>query len=256
MRYEKRSAAKKVLKEIYHYPANYIVIHYSCESFYDIKDGKTPRITSIAVREYASAQTRSFSIHKIAEKSGASDLEIEERYDDFEKMMLDEFFQYLDRASNLSWIHWNMRDINYGFDAIRHRYEVLGGSPRSLEHLHLVDAARLLKDYYGDNYAGGHPRLESILKYNNMLHVDFLSGAQEAEAFDKHEYIKLHQSTLRKVNCIASLIDMSIEGKLQVCTQWYEIYGATPQGIYELIKNKWWFALATFVLGLAMGRVL
>lgn len=89
-----------------------------------------------------------------------------------------------------------------------------------------------------------------------MLHADFLSGSQEAEAFDKHEYTKLHQSTLRKVNSIASLIDMSAEGKLKVYTPWYEIYGATPQRIYESLKNKWWFALVTFVLGLAMGYVL
>ena len=31
---------------------NYLIIHYSCESFYDIKDGKTPRITSIAIFQY------------------------------------------------------------------------------------------------------------------------------------------------------------------------------------------------------------
>ncbi|WP_304596512.1 hypothetical protein [Adlercreutzia caecimuris] len=255
MRYEKHSAAKKVLKEISHYPANYLVIHYSCESFYNIKDGRTPRITSIAVREYDSAQTHSFSIHKIAEKYGVSDSEIELHYDNLERAMLDEFFQYVEKSSNYFWIHWNMRDINYGFDAIRHRYEVLGGTLQANAPQKQIDAARLLKAYYGDNYAGGHPRLESILKQNDMIHPDFLTGAQEAEAFDKHEYVKLHQSTLRKANCIASLVDMSAEGKLQVCTPWYETYGTTPQGIYELLRNKWWFALLTFALGLALGHL-
>lgn len=28
----------------------FLVLHYSCESFYDIKDGRTPRVTSIAAR--------------------------------------------------------------------------------------------------------------------------------------------------------------------------------------------------------------
>ncbi|HNL14905.1 MAG TPA: hypothetical protein PKL28_17530, partial [Rhodocyclaceae bacterium] len=44
-----------------------LVVHYSCESFYDKTDGKTPRVTSLAVRNLASGQTDSFSIHQIAE---------------------------------------------------------------------------------------------------------------------------------------------------------------------------------------------
>ncbi|HUF19319.1 MAG TPA: hypothetical protein VMP00_01065, partial [Burkholderiales bacterium] len=46
-----------------------LVIHYSCESFYDKTDGKTPRITFIAVRNLRSGQTDSFSIHQMAEES-------------------------------------------------------------------------------------------------------------------------------------------------------------------------------------------
>jgi hypothetical protein len=47
-----------------------LVIHYSCESFYDKTDGRTPRVTSIAVRNLASGQTDSLSIHQIAEERG------------------------------------------------------------------------------------------------------------------------------------------------------------------------------------------
>jgi len=25
------------------------------------------------------------------------------------------------------WIHWNMRDVNFGFEAIVNRYKILGG---------------------------------------------------------------------------------------------------------------------------------
>lgn len=39
-----------------------VVVHYSCESFYDRPDGSTPRVTSIAVRNLGSGQTESFSI--------------------------------------------------------------------------------------------------------------------------------------------------------------------------------------------------
>ena len=68
MRYKKHKDAHKILLEISINPSKYYTIHYSCESFYDITDGRTPRITSIAIRNYDTAQTESFSIHKIAEK--------------------------------------------------------------------------------------------------------------------------------------------------------------------------------------------
>lgn len=29
----------------------------------------------------------------------------------------------------MNFLHWNMRDINYGFAAIEHRFSVLGGKP-------------------------------------------------------------------------------------------------------------------------------
>ncbi len=72
MRYKRHKQARIILKEIEESPREYLVIHYSCESFYDIRDGRTPRITSIAIREFDSGQTHSFSIHKIAEKQGGA----------------------------------------------------------------------------------------------------------------------------------------------------------------------------------------
>ena len=131
-----------------------MIIHYSCESFYDIKDGHTPRITSIAVYAYATAQTDSFSIHKVAEKSHIQISDIELHYDELEKKMLDEFFAYAKEHSNFFWIHWNMRDINYGFKAIEHRYSVLGGIPYNIPDEKKIDLARQLINCYGVGYAG------------------------------------------------------------------------------------------------------
>lgn len=42
--------AKEQINSFYENDSHCLIIHYSCESFYDIKDGKTPRITSIAVK--------------------------------------------------------------------------------------------------------------------------------------------------------------------------------------------------------------
>jgi hypothetical protein len=33
----------------------------------------------------------------------------------------------------MKYVHWNMRDVNYGFQAIEHRFRVLGGEPYIVE---------------------------------------------------------------------------------------------------------------------------
>ena len=178
MQIDKHKKAEQIFKEIDKNPENYLIIHYSCESFYGITDGHTPRITSIAVYFFDSAQTESFSIHKTAEKEHIDISEIEASYDKLERKMLDGFFQFVDNHQNIKWLHWNMRDINYGFKAIEHRYEVLGGKPKIIDDAHKIDISRLFIMCYGVKYIE-HPRLESLLELNKISAKDFLPGAEE-----------------------------------------------------------------------------
>ena len=90
-----RREARRRFGELNKKRDTYVILHYSCESFYDIKDGRTPRVTSIAARNFSTGQTLSFSIHKSAEQSHVSLSEITERYDELERHMLDEFFDFL-----------------------------------------------------------------------------------------------------------------------------------------------------------------
>ena len=41
VRLKKRKDAMSVVNEFIDNPSNYLIIHYSCESFYNIKDGRT-----------------------------------------------------------------------------------------------------------------------------------------------------------------------------------------------------------------------
>lgn len=77
--------AKKQINSFYDNDSHSFIIHYSCESFYDIKDGKTPRITSIAVKYLDTGQTKSFSIHKVAELEAIPFSQIIDNYDQLEK---------------------------------------------------------------------------------------------------------------------------------------------------------------------------
>lgn len=212
------------------------IIHYSCESFYEKESSS--RITSIAVRNLESGQTYSFSIHQIAEERHINTECTRDYYDELEKVMLERFFCFVERNQNMSWVHWNMRDVNYGFAAIEHRYRVLGGRPICIDEQKKFDLSRALIDVYGVGYIG-HPRLEMLMNRNKISKKDFLSGQEEAYTFEGKEYVKLHQSTLRKVDTLANIFERAVNKTLQVDSTWFEQNGYNKEVLVELICKHW-----------------
>ncbi|SEN21641.1 hypothetical protein SAMN04488003_11161 [Loktanella fryxellensis] len=222
----KQKASRALLHRLFGDAANVWVIHYSCESFYERKDGRSPRITSIAIRKLDAGQTVSFSIHQVAELGGIDLTGITAQYDALERKMLDAYFAHIGSHRGMKYLHWNMRDINYGFAAIEHRYRVLGGQPYVISDDNKFDLARLLIDIYGVGYTG-HPRLTTILEKNRVDPRDFLNGASEAEAFEQQNYVGLHQSTLRKVDVLANIAGRAYDRSLKTNTSWWEMHGGT-----------------------------
>lgn len=254
--YKQRKKASETLDAIFKNAQHCLIIHYSCESFYDRADGRTPRITSIAVRQLDSGQTRSFSIHKIAELQKVNLQDIAEHYDQLERTMLEEFFIFVSTHQHCTWLHWNMRDINYGFQALEHRHRVLGGSPHELKDEKKVDLSRLLIAIYGVRYVG-HPRLESVMKLNHITHQDFLSGKDEAAAWDNHEFVKLHQSTLRKVDVMANIAGRAHGRALITEAPWHDRLSFHPAVTVELVKEHWLYsALGLLLAGAGVVRLL
>jgi hypothetical protein len=245
-RLQQRKKALSTVSELMTRPEMVIVIHYSCESFYDRTDGSSPRITSIAVRNLATGQTSSFSIHQMAERQKVARDKIEQNYDRLEKLMLDGFYEYVHGHSSHNWLHWNMRDINYGFLAIDHRYRVLGGQPKEIHESRLFDLARLVTALYGVGYIG-HPRLEKLVEKNKISDKDFLTGANEATAFENHEYVKLHQSTLRKVDILANIIERVDNNSLKTNSTQKDIYGNYLEAAGEYLSESWWVRILAFI---------
>jgi len=253
-RFRDRRKAAKRLSALFSHPEHVLVAHYSCESFYDRTDGRTPRITSIAVRNLASAQTHSFSIHKVAELRHVPLPDISANYDQLEKAMLDEFFEFIKTHQNYTWLHWNMRDINYGFQAIEHRYRVLSGAPLEIPESQKFDLSRELISIYGVRYTG-HPRLESLVEKNKITARDFLAGAAEAEAFEKKEFVKLHQSTLRKADILANIAHRAADNSLITNARWHERFGMHPAILIEWLKEHWVYSLlGLFALVFSLAR--
>lgn len=220
----KQKASKAIINKLFEDAANVSVIHYSCESFYERIDGRSPRITSLAIRRLDTGQTTSFSIHQVAELEGVDLAGIAEHYDSLELRMLNAFFQHVGNHRGVKYLHWNMRDINYGFAAIEHRHRVLSGQPYVIPDENKYDLARLLIDIYGVGYTG-HPRLTTLLEKNNIQPRDFLNGASEAEAFEAGNFVGLHQSTLRKVDVLANIAGRVANGSLKTNTTWWEMHG-------------------------------
>jgi len=167
--------------------------------------------------------------------------------------MLNEFYGHLERTRYCTWIHWNMRDINYGFPAIEHRYKVLGGTPIELPEERKFDLARALIDVFGVKYIS-HPRLENLVKLNKMTARDFLAGKDEAAAFTNKEFVKLHQSTLRKADIMANIFERLSDGSIKTNAKWRDINGLSGESVVAYIKQHWFFS-AVSIISVVVGLV-
>jgi hypothetical protein len=239
--YRKWKRAKSELDAAFADADKTVVVHYSCESFYDRADPRSPRITSIAVRNLANGQTISYSIHLIAErKSQLSN--IEHHFDSLEREMLESFYEYARLNQHKLWLHWNMRDANYGFPALENRLKALGGIPFHIPEEKLIDLSRVLIGIYGVGYTG-HPRLQTLMEKNSIRALDFLKGADEAAAFEGGMYLELHQSTLRKVDVLANIADRAHSGQLATSATWWQTKGRSVRAAIELLKDHWLLGL-------------
>lgn len=248
-RIQRRKKLLRKMRELAERAENVLIIHYSCESFYNREDGRNPRITSIAVRNLHSGQTDSFSIHQIAEIKKISINEIATHYDTLEYTMLCSFYEFVKKHSTSTWMHWNMRNINYGFAAIEHRYKVLSGTPEIITEDKKFDLSLALIILYGINYIE-KPRLEKIKNKNNITDLDFLTGQEEAKAFEDRQFVKMHQSTLRKVAILSGIFERTIDGTLKTNSSWCEQRGYTLKAIAEFLREHWLASLVCSVTGI------
>ncbi|MEX2964516.1 hypothetical protein [Microbulbifer sp. TYP-18] len=190
--------AKETLKRLHENEQSLFIVHYSCESLNDNNENYSPRITSIAVLHVGSSTMHSFSIHLIAEIRKILRENIDQHYNDLEKEMLAHFFSFIADNDSGYWLHWNMSNINYGFEALIHRYKVLSGEDgKGIPDSKKFNLSSLILSVYGKNCVN-HPRMASLMTLNDGEHRDVLTGKEEVEAFAAKEYVKLHKSTMGK----------------------------------------------------------
>lgn len=222
--------SREFLREVKGHPENFYIIHYSCQSLYDDNDALSPRITSIAITHFSTEQTVSFSTHSVAEELHIAREHVRDRFDDVELALLREFYGFVRDRRDKYWIHWNMRNLTYGFEHLEHRYRVLGGNDAPIipveRRLNLND---LLADRYGSDYAA-HPKLKSLMEMNGGVHRHVLTGEEEVQAFQNNEFIRMHNSTLSKVGFLHLVIRRALSGKLRTASRGI---GITLDRIFE-----------------------
>lgn len=229
--------ARQKLAELFAHPATVFTIHYACERF-DSGDGLgSPRVTAIAVRNVGTGDTAAFSIHAEAERARFAPVQILSRFDQLEAAMLTRFFDFLERHSAMRFVHWNMRDITYGFEAIEHRFAMLGGEAVKIPSSQRFDLARLLIDIYGTNYVEASP-LETLAELNGLSLAGLLLGAAEADAFHRGEYSSVQRSAVGKSRLLFDLLHLAHDKTLKTHASLWTMNAGRLREAAELFHNN------------------
>ena len=244
--------AKENIKTLRSSEKNLYIIHYSCQNLNDNNENYSPRITSIAVLHVGSSAMHSFSIHLIAEVNGIEREAIDGKYDELECEMLKQFFEFVANHDDALWLHWNMSNINYGFEALEHRYKVLSQKDgKKIFDSKKYNLSDLLLSVYGKNCVK-HPRMASFMELNGGVHRDNLTGEEEVAAFAAKEYVKLHKSTMSKVYWFIKMYSLLKKNKVRVHKSNWK-YKVNQLSEHPVMKILGVFAILFSVFQLSQG---
>ncbi len=203
---------REFLKNLRKIPENFVIIRYA---LFQSSACATPKITSISIIDYNTEQAKDFSTHLIAEELQIEQEDVKDCFDKIELELLRQFYEFVREHKNKFWVHWNMRNINHGFEHLAHRYRVLGGKDNEkIPDDNCINLNKILEDRYGENYIE-HTRLLSLMKKNGGRHKDFLTDDEEVDAFNNNEFLRLHKSTLVKTGFLYSVMEKMLKGKLK-----------------------------------------
>lgn len=207
--------ARESLDRIKKHQNRCLVIHYACQSLYDDRDGLSPSVSNIVIKNVSNDQTVSFAAHLVAEKLHIPKEEIRSRFYEIEKVLLEEFYDFVRTHAGEFWIHWNMVNIAYGFDMLAHRYFVLTGkNAPGIDIDNRINLAGVLQGIYGSDYVGT-PHMQKLMEKNGGVRRDFVLGKDEVELFKQEEYARLHASTAAKVKFFCDVVELAIDKKLK-----------------------------------------
>jgi hypothetical protein len=219
--------AKKIVEGLRNNPSQTLVIHYSRQNLNDNESGiATPRIIAIMIKSLDGKQNNCFAIHYEAEKADIILENITDYYDQLEERLLRSFNNFVKANRECKWIHWDINDVHFGFEAIKHRYCVMideeGKDFQEISNHNRINLNSLLKDIYGSNYEK-EPLLENLMKTNNggITKTGYLTIEEEANEFKKLAFPAILESLRCKVNFLLEVVDKTINSNLRVSSKYF-----------------------------------
>lgn len=252
-----RKLALKRLKHLIENPSQVLIIHYSQSKTYDEDyGGISPIISAIVIKSLDGNIEQHFAVQFEADKANIPLEEIEDSYRDLEFRMLKSYNDFVKRHNQYIWLHWDMKNIHYGFETIKHRFEKLfSGLRERYEEIPMnnkFNLRTLIEDMYGENFAVGADKLASLMKTNNsgIISNSYLSLESENSEFERKNYLSVLNSLDCKVDFIRKASLLLNEKKLKVVNKnYYAIYVDTiNHPTFTLIG--WIVGIVGFIIGI------
>lgn len=221
----RRKEARNNLKKLAENPLNVLLIHYSySKTFDDDYGGISPIITAIVIKSLNGQIDEQFAIHFEADKAGIPQDQIQDSYRELEMRILKHYNDFARRYTGCFWIHWDMKNIHFGFEAIKHRFEKIFGRPDGYYDIPSSQKRNLrliIEDMYGEKFVVGPDHLKSLMLCNNKNVIDprYISGDQESIEFERKNFDAVIQSVDTKVDFLKKATSKLIDKNLLVTSK-------------------------------------
>jgi hypothetical protein len=252
--YSERKIAIQQLKELTKNAAEVLIIHYSQLLIHDADtENISPLISAIVIRSIDDSIYEHFAIHLEADKSNIQKDEIKDNYNELEFFSLKAFNNFLKRHKDKLWVHWEMKNIHFGFEAIKHRFDkYVEGTKENFEIIPInnkINLNYLLECIYGDDYVDGPDKLYSLMKVNKILSDrEYLSLDREATEFENGNYKSILKSLDFKVDFIRKVIDKLWKKKLKIQNKNY-------YSRFQIIVTHPLFTFLGWLVGIIIGII-
>lgn len=195
-------------------------MHYSYANIPELAEDMSSMITTIVVKSLDNKINECFGVHIEADLIKVSKTDIKDFYSDLELCMLEKYMAFVRLHNKSYWINWNMKDISFGFQAIKHRYDKLTGGNNNgyteIPTYRKKDLDILISEMFGDNYSDDSDKLLDLMIYNKINTHSYLSSNDESIEFNRNNFNSVLDSVRTKVNAIAFLFKKIISNNIKV----------------------------------------
>lgn len=260
-----RKEANEVLRDYVKKKSEYNFIHFARQNCFDDVFEKGPRIIAIAVMDAEDEQIKIFSLKKSLEGVNGSFFDLDDdKKDKIEKNMLDAFFEYVKKNEKKKWLHWNMKNYNFGFATLEERYRTLGGNPKCFEEEKLINISVLLKKKYGTNFAKDcvwngkmAGKMCGVFKLNKISDSKILNGEEEVREYIQGSILSIEQSVLAKIKAFKIVVEKATDDELKTGGNVIkDVYGLSLSGVAQYIQDNAILALLFTIVGGVVATII